>query len=172
MKIIEKDGELTMRDFPTTNWATGAMLILGSLVFLGGLIVSVRGSAVRATDAFMAAVIALIWYFAYKNLSAPVITTRIKPAEKAIEMTTISPVSLKKRQLFEFSEIERFDMVSRKRVRSLLYVNTMILRDGTYIDLETEGYATNTTSVISNRLNDVLKNYKSSAKDKIIRETN
>lgn len=157
MKITEKDGTLTMRDFPTTDWAYGALLISGFFVLAGGFVVSLRKPPFQAADLIVLAVLAFILYFAYLKLSSPIITTRVALAERIIEITHLKFGLIKKTQTFKFPQIKHFEMIQRKRDRAFIYCNSMLLADGTYIDLESEGYPTNTVSLISTRLNELLK---------------
>lgn len=157
MKIIEKDGEILMRDLPTTNWAYGALLFLGFLILAAGFVISLRKPPFQAADLIILAVSAVVLYFAYLKLSSPIITTRIDLTGQTIEVTNTKFGLIKKTRIFEYSQIKRFEMIQRKRERAHLYFNTMILKDDSYIDLESEGYPTNNISGISRRLNELLK---------------
>lgn len=157
MKISETDDELLMRDFPTTNWAYGALLVLGSLILAAGLVISLRKSPFQTSDLIISALIVFVLYFAYVKLSSPIITTRIRLAERIIEIAHLKLGLIKKTRIFKFAQIKRVEMVIRKRDRAFLYCNSMLLTDGSYIDLESEGHPTNTVSLISTRLNELLK---------------
>ena len=160
MKIINQDGDLLMRDYPTTNWAYGALLLLGSFIFSAGFLLSVKKSSAQLSPLIIV-IILFALYFAYRKLSSPIIVSRVRPDEQIIEVTNIKFGLLKKRQTFKFAQIERFEQVMRKRDRSFLYFNSMLLVNGTYVDLESEGHPSKTVSLIPERLNKLLKNRKS-----------
>ena len=160
MKISERNGELTMQDFPVTNWAMGFVLFLCSSI-LASLLIGKHSHSLPSV--FILLVNILLFYWAYKKLSSPIIYTRVKPLEQTIEIAHIKLGLFKKMWRFDFSEIKHFEMVRRKPDRAYLYFNVMTLTDDSQIDLESSGQATSKICGISNKLNKLTRKTYTSA---------
>lgn len=161
MKIVEKDNEITLRDVPLENWARGILLLFGFLIFgVGSLGLSAgRSSPPPPGGPLVPLLVALFFlYWAARKLSLPAIVTRVIADEGTVEITRRRFLILKKTERIKFTAIDRFEVVRRKPDRAFLYFNVLTLRDGSQIDLESDGNAVEgTINIIPLRLNESLK---------------
>lgn len=161
MKIVEKNNEISLRDIPAQNWAHGVLFLLGIIIFGGGALISAAKNPSQTTSGAQIVsllVVLFLLYWAYQKLSLPATVTRLKPNERTVEITRRRFLIVKKTEIIKFSEIERFEVVRRKPERAFLYFTVLTRRDGSQIDLESDGNALEGPAhIIPVRLNELLK---------------
>lgn len=160
MKIIEKDDEIILRDIPLTNWIYGVIFLLGSILFAVSPIINAGQASVDFGQIIPLGIAVAALYWSYLKFSAPIITTRIRPNERMVDVTS-RRFLLKKTESVYFSQIKYFEMVRRKPDRAYLYFSVMTLSDGSQIDLESTGNPTSKINRIPTKLNELLKKHKS-----------